>query len=1224
MRILAVVIVILTFAALPAKAFAEGAATSVTVMPFVMLEGDGDAWVGKALSDLVAQKLSASAKFDVLERDKLQAFLKEMELQKSGFADADAIKRLGGLAQVDAVIYGNYTQDGSNIKLHLLEMDMKSQSIIQQAEADGKIDDLAAAADALVMDFLKKQGATLSDAEARGIHFRATDSTTSLQHFYRGMDNYDNGRYEDAYGDFTAAAKQDSRYLDARLWGGKMLEYLDMNDQAVLAYTKLHADAPDAVEGRDALFFAAKLSEAANPDKAIERYKELAALMPKIPHSLEADMRLSFLYEKQGKPALAYHALQDLNDFREQVDKLKASFEAGQQREVRRQAFNSIKDFMRLLSQNRDDLSDDNEALLGGLADITMRQSRFFRWDNALGLYRGAAMRMVALYRAAVAAEPELKAPRGTFYVDPEHPVIGDAKFGDAKSLFFNDTKQYGEWQERFYAAVVPKGYTAEGVTLRVTGYVPSPTATTDYTLRVFGFPLGKNFYNNWIGVVYGQTANVTTLQKDIAFHGRNRDILVFQLIENAGKIKDWQVEFKLRKAEEPKAQPKAQAPGTFHEGQEIARLHVEEVDAAGTSDPQYVEQYASKKRLAIVDLGSRGAWAVVSRGDLGTGKTDLWASRSKDSADWQPLAIMSVNSMSQDFAPKLVRAEDGAARLFWISNRRGLGWEIWTSGLSKDDTWSEPARVPLDKFMTTASGSRAAAVTDLLDFDAIQDKQGRWILAVCPPGGRGIRLIASSDLEKWEVLPVVEEDRRFFDPAFMQDGTATYWLGAIDGDAHFRLMKSFDLKAWSPHDYELGSYSRHWSSGGNGNYGSVAQVAAFPLSMFDVPGKGMTLLFSDTMTGLQYATFNPELEPPSPDLVRDISLEPYAAARFGQDYIAAAWQGDDIVLRKYRRFAFPLNAMNTASDPLYHETEEDAGGNRWDRRIARTRYVMPDVTAVGAAPDGRAWWGIETGVMGLKGKDFFVSDVSMGFFYHQVTDIVPCGERIWFAARRLDKPELGVMLSTRLENATEKFALPEAGGHVTAISCGGDTLYVGTSGGEFTAIKGAETLYTLHFPGSFATAIAASGDAVWAGTQAGGLFHLVGKEMKAEGFQKEDGAVAVTGLAIGAKGEIWVATDGGGLRRFADGKWKQFTPVDKSFPYFSPGKIKADAGGVWFMPGPYEVAQGIGYFDGTMAALFDPPSHNIFDPIDFDVASDGSVWVGSESSGIYRLERKH
>ena len=1220
MRILAAIIVVLTLATQPARAWA---AASVTVMPFADMEGKSEAWLGKALADLVAQKLSASPDFDVLERDKLQAFLKEMELQKSGFAEAEAVKRVGGLAQVDDVIYGNYTLDGNDIKVHLLEMDMKSQSIVQKADADGKADDLAAVADKLVMNFLKNQGAKLSDADVKAMNFRATESTPSLQHFYKGLDDYDNGKYEDAYGEFISAARQDSGNLDARLWAGRMMEYLGQADQAVLAYTKLHADAPNSIEGHDALFFAAKLSETAKPGKAIEWYGELAALTPKLPHSLEADMRLSVLLEKKGKPAEAYKALQDLNDFREEVDKHKVSFATEQFQQEKHRVVASIKDFLSLLQHSGRDSSEAEETLKGALAGLTARQSRFFRWDDALGLYREATMRMVALYRDAVAADGSLKPPRGAFFVDAAHPTIGEDRFGDAKSLFFNDQKLYDVWQERFYAAVVPKGYTAEGVTLHVTGYVPSPTATTDYTLRVFGFPLVKNFYNNWLGTVYGQTASMTALQKDVAFHGRDHDILIFQLIENSGKIKDWYVDFRLRKSDAPKVAPPSKSNDAFFEGKEIARMHMEEDAASGVTDPQYVEQYASKKRLTLADLGKRGKLLVVARGDLRTGKTDLWASHSADGKDWPALSAMPVNSVSQDFAPKLVAAEDGSARLFWISNRRGLGWEVWTSGLSTGDEWSEPARVPLDKFMNTAQVSRADSVTDLIDFDAMQDKTGRWILALCPPGGQGVRLVASTDLESWSKLDTVQEDRRFFDPVLMQDGTATFWLGAIDGDARFRLMKSFDLKSWSPHDYELGSYARHWSNGGNGNYGSVAQIAAFPLNLFDAGDRGLTLLFSDTVTGLQYATFNPETQPPAPDLVRDISLEPYAAAKSGDGTIAAAWQGDDIVLKQYRQFAFPQNGENLSSDPLYRETETDGEGNIWERRIARTRYVMPDVTAVGVETDGRAWWGIETGAMSLKGKDFFVSDVSMGFFYHQVTDIVPCGDRLWFAARTLDKPELGVMTAGRLENATEKVDLSSASGRVTAIGCGDGVLYVGTSGGDIVAIKGAEALYTLHLADSWPTAVAAGHGEVWAGTQAGGLFRIVDQKPVSEGFQKEPGAVAVTGLAVGPDDTLWLATDGGGLRLRKGGKWKQFTTTDGSFPYNSPAKLEADDKGVWFMPGPHEISRGIGYFDGTKATLFDPPSHNIFDLIDFDRASDGSIWIGSESSGIYRLERK-
>ncbi len=1213
MRFLAAIFVLLTLAAAPGTARAGGTA-SVTVMPFAALENGGEGWMGKALSDLVAQKLGTTPGFDVLERDKLQEFLKEMELQRSGFADAEAIKRLGGLAQVDDVIYGNYSVEGSTLKLHLLEMDMKTQKIVQQAEAEGRTDDLASAADRLVLDFLQKQGTTLSDEEVKKISFHATDSTPALQHFYKGMDDYDNGKYEEAYGEFTAAARQDDRYLEALLWSARMLEYTGMTDQAVLAYTQLHDAAPQSTEGRDALFFAAKLSEVTAPDKAIAAYRELAAIVPKIPLSLEADMRLSYLYEVQRKPAEAYRALQEINDFREDIDKRKTAFALEQAHKEKFAMIDSILEFVGIVRHNAKDLSSDNENLRGALADFTAHRSRFFNWHDALDLYRGATMRQIALYRDAVAADPVLKPPRGTFYVDPAHATVGDEHFGDTKSLFFGDTKRYDAWREEFYAAVVPKGYTAEGVTLHITGYVPKPTATTDFTLRVFAFPLMKNFYNNWLGTVYGQTASVSALQKEIAFHGRDHDILVFQLIENAGKIKSWSADFRLRKTETQAVPRMAKAEG-FFEGQEVARLPLHE-EATGVSDPQYLEQYASKKRLALIDLGSRGQLLVVARGDLPTGKTDLWFSRNPDGKSWQPLAPMPVNSISQDFAPKLVRAEDGSARLFWISNRRGLGWEIWTSGLQKDNSWSEPARIPLEKFIADANPGRAQDVTDLLDFDAAQDKHGRWVLAVCTPGGTGIHVISSDDAEKWMNLGTVREGQRFFDPVLMQDGTATWWLGAIDGEADLQLMKSFDLKAWTAHEYALGSYSHHWSRRGNENYASVDQIAAFPMTLFDAGEGRLTLLFSDTLTGLQYATFNPEVYPPQPDLVREISLEPYAVAQTQDAYLAAAWQGDDIVLKKYRHFSFPTNAQNSGTDTLYHETETDPDGNSWDRRTARERYVMSDVTAVGVATDGRAWWGIETGAMALKDRDFFVSDVSMGFFDHHPTDIVPCGKFIWFADKLRDTPDLGLMVEDRLENATDKMTL-EAGGHVTATACGGGLFYVGTSDGMVTTLDGKSVVSAVHLPSSYATALAADGKGIWAGTKDGKLFRIANDKPVAEEFQNKE-AFPVTSIALGG-GALWVATDGDGLYMKKGGVWQQAA----GFPYASPAKIKADGQGIWFMPGPYESSRGLGYFDGRTASLYDPPSHNIFDLIDFDIAPDGSVWAGSESSGIYRFERK-
>src|SRR5690606_21256450 len=130
--------------------------------------------------------------------------------------------RVGALAKVDRVIYGNYALDGKKISLNLMELDAKTQNIVQRAQTTGDAGDLPGAAEKLVAAFLQKRG---SGAAVKDINFRASDSTPAIQHFYTGMDHYDNGRYQDAYAAFLLAARNDAKYLDARLWAGRMLEH---------------------------------------------------------------------------------------------------------------------------------------------------------------------------------------------------------------------------------------------------------------------------------------------------------------------------------------------------------------------------------------------------------------------------------------------------------------------------------------------------------------------------------------------------------------------------------------------------------------------------------------------------------------------------------------------------------------------------------------------------------------------------------------------------------------------------------------------------------------------------------------------------------------------------------------------------------------------------------------------------------------------------------------
>lgn len=1209
MRLAAVILLfVLLF---PPACFAGGSRPSVTVMPFVAQNGNGEAWLGKALSDLVARKLADGGGFDVLERDKLQAFIKEIELQQSGFTDPDMLARIGSLARVESVIYGTYAVDNDKIALGLVEMNTATRKILYRATAEGGADNLPDATAALVIEYLRQRGQPPEDTEIGNISYRATDSMPTYRHFYEGLDLYDKGRYEDAYAEFLLAQKQDDKYYEARLWAARMMEYTGNTAQAIVSYKTLYEAAPLHVEGRDALLFSARLQENSAPAEAAASYRILAELRPRIPEGVEAAYRLGIVLEKQGKYADAYRALQSVQEFREEADDLMERLNARELVQERRDFFDIVHELRRIFGAGG---AKDENARLAQIIDLQMRQSRFFDWNGALSLYRGTVLEMVSIFRKAQKEDASLKPPRGAFAVDAENPVIGDAHYGDTKSLFFKDTSIHPQWDERFYAAIVPDGYTATGVTLSITGRVPQPTTTTDFTLRVFGFPMMRNYFNNWLGVIYGQTQAMTTLRKEIPFYGRNRDILMFQLIENRSEIGNWKVEFRLEKVTgEETAQP---VTATAGEGVEVARLPLHEDIAAGASDPQYIEQYGNKKRLAIAMQGSGEGWLVAAKGSIAAGDTDLWGAQASD-GKWGDLAPLPLNGQSNDFAPQLVKGEDGSVRLFWISDRRGLGWEIWTSALAKNaNDWSQPVRLPLDKL--SSQPQQAGRGETPLDFAAMQDKSGRWLVAAAT--SEGLTLLSSTDGIAWNKAGIAGAGSRLYNPVFYQDATATYWLGALDGGANFRLMKSFDLAKWDEKSYALGSYSRHWSDGGNSNYGSVVQIAGYPMYLGDSGDGSLTLLFSDTVTGLQYARFRPDTQQPSPDLVRNITLQPYAAAQLPDGkWLAASWEGDAVVLRRYQKFAFADNPENSASDPLYQETEFDKNGNRWDRRIARTRYVLPDVTAVGVEKDGRAWWGIETGVMSLKGADFYVSDVSMGFFHHDVSNIMPCGDKVYFAADTLDTPEIGVMANGWFSRKTDKLAYPELDAAITAIGCGknGEVL-LGTSKGDVATASGTEIGLRQHVSEAKVTAVALRGDDICAGDAAGGVHIASQSGVKEAGFKGT--GFAINGISV-ASNDVWVSTAGGGLYRHDD-KWTQYTPANSSFPYASPGKIRAVAGGVWAMPDAYTRSQGMVFFDGKEAKLFDPPSHNIYDIVDFDVAPDGAVWVGSASSGIYRLER--
>ena len=1161
------------------------AITTITVVPFTALGGEREAWLSKGISDLIMRRLAEVDTLAVLEREQLQAFLREMELQASGLFESDEALRVGTVAKVEQVIYGNYALERDDIAINLLAVDLETQEVFQRARVSGPLDALHDLVRTLTLDFLERREVALSEAERERMRFDATTSLAATQHFYRGIDHHDRGEHADAFGAFLAASQRDPSYHDAKLWMGRMLEALERPRLAVAAYRMLHRGAPHKVEGYDALLFGSALQEELDPERAIEGYRLLCRIQPPVPHSLEAAFRLGMLLESRGERLAALEALR-------RVDRLRAEVERRRPRKER----GTLDDQLTPRFAHR------------------VRQSRFLGWPQALGLYRRAIVEMTELYAELaerLPAEQLPTRPRGVYLIDPETPTISEHEFARTPALF-HEQRLGNDWREAFYAVVMPRGHVATGATLEVSGRVNEVSSNVSYTMRVLPFPLPHNYENSWLGVIYGQTEKPARLSKFVPFYGRDQRVLTLQFVENRSEIRDWRLRVELRRAE-PAAQREqiADVVPASGEAVKVGSVALPEQAFFGVTRPYYRYLYEPRHTLALARVRGRGLHLVAVRGELGGSQTDLWWTRSVDGDDWTRMRALVVNSQSDDFAPQLVQAEDGALRLFWLSDRRGRGWEIWTSELARaGERWTPARRVPLEQHQETGLAQhRGELATDLLHFGVTQDRRGRWLLAYQSRPAKQIVVLASIDAEQWHEVGRAPSWDVAYNPTLIEDRGGVYRMVAVGPDAHLHLWSSNDLVRWRHRAAEINDY---W-------YADVAATHPMQLNS-EAPGL-LLLLLSDATYGLQHARFNPDTETPKLDLVKDVGLEPYAATALGDGrYLVVQRRQDEFEVRRYTRFHAPRNADNPRQAAIYVESTEDAAGRQWERIFARRRTIQPDVTTVGASPDGRIWWGIETGVMARKGEQFFFADVAKGFFHHYVTDIVPCGRRTAFASRFLDAPVLGFALP---RNDARQFdlksrKLARARGRVTALACGkGGRLLVGTGDGDVLTIKGTTVVDRVQIPGGV-TALAAGPSAVWIGTGDGRLF----RDLQPVALP-DSAAGPVHALTVDADGQLWAAFGGSGLHRFDGRSWHQLAGERSGVPYRSIGAIAPDPrGGVWLIAHPQVRSSGLVHVHDSETNVYNPPDRLLHAPTGLSIGPDGDVWIGTAFDGVYKLER--
>ena len=1178
--------------------FEQLTASTLSVGPVLPRRQD-QSWLSKAIADLLIQNLSQVQSLTVLEREQMQAFSQEIGLGESGLVNQEKALRVGRVARVERVIFGNYLLHDSDITISIVLLDLNTQGVLQTQEITGPYQQLRPLVQRLVLSFLAGADIDLSESEEAKIRFKVTESITATEHFYQGIHLYDQGRYPEAFGEFLTAANQDNHFVEAHLWVGRLMEAQSLHRHAVRAYQRLSASFPQSVEGRDGLLFAAQILQfaLAEEEEAIAVYRTLTRMRPATPHNVRASFELGDLLRQRGEHLEAYLQFKTVDDFRQSGGRYEPS-------------------------------------------DLTAktRTSRFFAWPGALELYRESIVKMVSLYGELLEeadSEHLPSPPRGSLLIGAENPGYQEARYGHTKSLFTHESR-YANWNERIYVVLVANGYSATGIDLSITGQMKKLAPGYDFAMRVVPFPLPQDFDKHSYGAILGQTRRKTTLRKSVSFSGERLGIFAIQVLENHSQISGWS--FHVRLASETPAGGGEEIPVTvrsqeFWEGEPLARIPLEANRLAGLTRLQQQIYYRPKKEMDILHDPLQGYYLVVSQGNLDGRQTDLFLSRSRDGKEWSPPRRLDINASSQDFDPRLVRSEDGKIWLAWISTRRGKGWELMLSCLQENGRWASPRRVPLETFLDPGMENRQHRLEHvLLEYDIFQDHKGRWIVAYYSYPEHRLVVLSSSDAREWTLLSAIATGQVAHGAALVQDSTSVYRLGFLGEQGRLHLWSSRDGVRWSERNFAINFWSQGVTPGT-----TVHRMRLFPL-----PQGRLLMLLSDNQYGLQFARFHADSGEPVLDLVTRATMQPYSVTRVPNGrYVVALKEDEHITLRRYHKFN--ISGEEILKDarywPIYRETEEDLEGNNWTRIFAQMRRVVSDVTSLGLEQNGRLWWGIETGIMYKEGQQFMATDVSQGFFYHLVTRIVSCSdERVWFSSKYLNRPQLGFVNSPppigKVAGPTHKprsqtVWVPQLNGAVADLACGGpgSPILVASDQGKVVGFDGERISFQRALPGQprvTALEYNRESEELWVGTEDHGLFLFQGREGGPYTHFNSLVSGGVSDLTIDRQGDLWMAVQDEGLWRYRQGSWEQFTPQNSDLLYWSVGHLAADPRqGVWYLPHGDVRSKGLGYLGVGGGRVFNPPHQILPSPSSIAVEPSGVIWIGTWYDGLYKMIRK-
>jgi len=173
-------------------------------------------YLSKGLADFFEHDFAKISSLKVIERDKIDFVLKEIELQQSGKVDKATAARVGKILGAQLMVFGSITQlDNKHTRMIVRVVKVETSEIIASVDREGKPDYVKMEKE-LVEEIAGQLDIILPERTKNALKESGTDSMDAATLYSKGLDYIDKYEYKKAYEFFKLAYEKDSSFSEAK------------------------------------------------------------------------------------------------------------------------------------------------------------------------------------------------------------------------------------------------------------------------------------------------------------------------------------------------------------------------------------------------------------------------------------------------------------------------------------------------------------------------------------------------------------------------------------------------------------------------------------------------------------------------------------------------------------------------------------------------------------------------------------------------------------------------------------------------------------------------------------------------------------------------------------------------------------------------------------------------------------------------------------------------